>query len=148
MTEEFENLPLHRTWLDDIVDILMHRPNGQAEAEAIAKIKESIRLTPVYPPWIVTLLAAAYRESGDIGRSISAAKHSIRLSPVDLDARLILCSDYNIAGRREQAQRLVSDIVKIDPAFSIAKYAEYQPYKDKETLQRLCENLREAGLAE
>ena len=36
MTEEFENLPLHRTWLDDIVDILMHRPNGQAEVKAIA----------------------------------------------------------------------------------------------------------------
>lgn len=36
MTEEFENLPLHRTWLDDIVEILMHRPNGQAEVEAIA----------------------------------------------------------------------------------------------------------------
>ncbi len=36
MTEGFESLPLHRTWLDDIVDILMHRPNGQAEVEAIA----------------------------------------------------------------------------------------------------------------
>ncbi len=116
--------------------------------EAIAKIKETIRLTPVYPPWLVTLLAAAYRESGDVGRSISAAKHSIRLSPRDLDARLILCSDYNIADRREQAQRLASDIVNIDPAFSIAKYLEYQPYKDKETLRRLAENLREAGLAE
>ena len=36
MTEGFESLPLHRTWLDDIVEILMHRPNGQAEVEAIA----------------------------------------------------------------------------------------------------------------
>lgn len=36
MTEGVESLPLHRTWLDDIVDILIHQPNGVAEVEAIA----------------------------------------------------------------------------------------------------------------
>jgi len=117
-------------------------------SEAIARIKDSIRHTPVYPPWLVTLLAAAYRESGDIPRSISAAKHGMNLSPHDLDARLILCSDYMLAGRRKQAQRLAGDILELDPSLSIAKYGEHLPYKNMETLRRLEETLREAGLAE
>ncbi len=36
MSEGIESLPLHRTWLVDIVDILMRQPNGEAEVEAIA----------------------------------------------------------------------------------------------------------------
>ena len=136
------NCPTANGYLAYVLHYCGHSP------DAVGKIKEAIRLTPVYPPWLVTLLAAAYRESGDLGRSISTAKHSIGLSPRDLDARLILCSCYIVAGRREQAQRLASEIEKIDPSFSIARYAENQPYKNKETLRGLVENLREAGLAE
>ncbi len=67
-------------------------------AEAVTKLKEAIRITPVYPPWYMPLLAAAYRESGEVGQSITAARHGIRLSPGDLEPRLILCSDYVLAG--------------------------------------------------
>ncbi len=117
-------------------------------AEAAGRIREAIRITPVYPPWFVTLLAAAYRDSGEIGKSISAAQHGIRMAPGDRDTRLILCSDYSRSGQREQAQRLAQEVVAIDPAFSVAKYAESQPYRDGETLRRLVADLREAGLPE
>jgi adenylate cyclase len=43
---------------------------------------------------------------------------------------------------------LAQDIIGIDPSFSLAKYAESQPYKDAEMLERLIESLREAGLPE
>ncbi len=36
MTEGVESLPLHYTWLGDIVDIMIHQPNGVAEVEVIA----------------------------------------------------------------------------------------------------------------
>lgn len=116
--------------------------------EAITKVHEAIRMTPVYPPWYMTLLAAAYRDSGEIGKSISAAEHGIRLSPGDRDARLILCSDYSLAGQRQQAQRLAQEIIAIEPTFSIAKYAESQPYRHDATLRRLVDSLRKAGLPE
>ena len=31
--------------------------------EAVARVQEAMRITPVYPPWYMTVLAAAYRDS-------------------------------------------------------------------------------------
>ena len=115
-------------------------------AEAVAKVKEAIRITPVFPAWYMSLLAAAYRESGELGQSIAAARHGIRLSPADLDPRLILCGDYILAGQPEQAGQEAKAILAIDPAFSTSRYLAGQPYSDHRTLQRLADNLRESGL--
>lgn len=115
-------------------------------AEAIAKIQEAIRIAPVFPPWYITLLAAAYRDNGEIGKSISAAEHGLRLSPEDLDARLVLCSDYSLAGQHQQARKVAQDIVAIEPKFSLTKYAESKHYKDGQALTRLVDNLSAAGL--
>lgn len=117
-------------------------------AEAITKVQEAIRITPVYPPWYMTLLAAAYRDIGEIGKSISVAEEGIRLNSGDREVRLVLCSDYSLVGQRRQAQRTAQEIIAIEPTFSLAKYAESQPYKDEETLLRLLDNLRGAGLPE
>jgi len=115
-------------------------------AEAIAKIHEAIRITPVFPPWYMTLLAAAYRDNGQFGKSISAAEHSRRLSPDDGDARLVLCSGYSLAGQHQQARKVAQQIVAIEPQFSLARYAETQPYKDAEALTLLVDSLKAAGL--
>jgi adenylate cyclase len=117
-------------------------------AEAIAKVKEAIRITPVYPPWYMSLLAAAYRESGQLAQSVTAARHGIRLSPADTEPRLILCSDYVLAGQSQQAREVAQEIVAIEPTFSTGRYLAGQPYKEERTLQRLADSLREAGLPE
>jgi len=114
--------------------------------EAVTKVQEAIRITPVYPPWYMTLLAAAYRDSGEIGKSISAAEHGIELSRGELEARLVLCSDYSLAGQRQQAQRMAKEIIAVEPMLSLTRYAESQPYKHQATLRRLINSLREAGL--
>lgn len=115
-------------------------------AEAVTKLKEAIRITPVYPPWYMSLLAAAYRESGQVAQSMTAARHGIRLNPGDLEPRLVLCSAYVLAGQAQQARRAAQEIVAIDPTFSTARYVADQPYQDDRTLQRLADSLREAGL--
>ena len=115
-------------------------------AEAIAKVKEAMRIMLVYPPWFLTVLASAYREVGEIDHSISTAKQELELSPTDLDAHIILCSDYGATGLREEAEKTTNEIMRIDPTFSIAKYLEDQPYQDEVILNRLAESLRSAGL--
>ncbi|MCA1492044.1 adenylate/guanylate cyclase domain-containing protein [Ensifer sp. NBAIM29] len=115
-------------------------------SEAIAKVQEAMRITPVFPPWYMTLLAAAYRDTGEIAKSISAAGHSLKLNPGDCDALLVLCSNYSLLGQRQQAGKLAQEIVAIEPKFSLGRYAESQPYKDEEALARLIESLRAAGL--
>ncbi len=102
----------------------------------------------VYPPWFLTLLAAAYREIGDIDQSISMAKQVLELSPADVDARLVLCSDYSVAGLREEAEQVAREVVQIDPTFSIARYIENQPYRDQDRQGRLVNGFRNVGLPE
>jgi len=115
-------------------------------AEAVTQLKEAIRIAPVYPSWFLTLLAVAYRECGELGRSISAAQEAIRRSPDDLDARVILCTDYSLSGRKERAKTLAREILAINPVFSTAAYVEKEPYKDIATVSRLTESLLAAGL--
>lgn len=115
-------------------------------AEAITKLKEAIRITPVYPPWYMSLLAAAYRESGQVAQSIAAARHGIRLNPSDLEPRLVLCSDYVLAGQLQQAREAAQEIVAIDPTFSTGSYVADQPYRDERTLQLLADSLHQAGI--
>ena len=58
-------------------------------------------------------------------------------------------SDWRSGGyadRGQQAESLVKEILAIDREFSVAKYMESQPYKDRETLDRLTMSFREAGL--
>ena len=44
-------------------------------------MKSAIRLAPVYASWWVELLAIAYRDHGQFGQAISAAKEALRLNP-------------------------------------------------------------------
>ncbi len=115
-------------------------------AEAVAKVKESMRIMLFYPPWFLTLLAAAYREIGELDQSIATAKQELELSPTDRDARMVLCSVYDAAGLEEEAKKTAQEVMQIDPTFSITRYLENQPYKDETTVNRLVESLRNAGL--
>lgn len=117
-------------------------------AEAIAKVKEAMRIMLVYPPWFLTVLASSYRDIGEIEQSISTAKHELELSPSDLDALIVLCGDYSAAGQCEEATKTAQEILRANPAFSIKKYLKDQPYKDAVVLNRLAKNLRAAGLSD
>jgi class 3 adenylate cyclase/lipopolysaccharide biosynthesis regulator YciM len=116
--------------------------------EAVKNAREALQLERIYPPWLVNVLAAAYRDGGKVGLSIPAAKEAARLDPGQTDAKIILCSDYTLSGSRDQAQQMARDIVRIDPSFRLSTYAASQPYRDTATLDQLISNLREAGLPE
>jgi class 3 adenylate cyclase len=119
--------------------------SGDARA-AIKSIREALQLERVYPAWMIDVLAAAYRDCGEIQHSIPIAKESVRLDPRKNDARLILCSDYNLAADHDQARLIADEIVARDPAFSLSAFEKSQPYKDPAALERLTSALREAGL--
>jgi class 3 adenylate cyclase len=118
---------------------------GDAET-AVKLATEAISLERTYPPWLINVLAGAYRDAGDLAKSIPAARESVRLDPRTTDGRIILCSDYSLAGQRDEAERVAEDIVAIDPRFRLADFARTQPYKEAEVLERLVESLRKAGL--
>ena len=113
---------------------------------AVNSVREALQLEKIYPTWLIDVLAAAYRDCGEVGLSIPAAKESLRLNPQSNEARLILCSDYQLTADHDQARRIADEIIASDPEFRLSSYAKSQPYKNPATLKRLIGNLREAGL--
>jgi len=118
---------------------------GDAES-AVKSVQEALSIEKVYPAWLIDILAAAYRDCGEVELSVPAAKESIRLNPQNNDARLILCSDYALAADQDQARRVADEIIASDPAFRLSTYAKSQPYKNPAARERLIASLREAGL--
>jgi len=114
--------------------------------DAVKHAREALLIERIYPPWLINILAAAYRDSGKIGLSIPAAKEALRLEPEQTEARVILCSDYNLEGLRDSAQEAAKELIVADPTFRLSTYAERQPYKYQETLDQLIEVLSDAGL--
>lgn len=115
---------------------------------AVKSLREALQLEKNYPAWMINVLAAAYRDCGEVELSISAAKESMRLNPQKDDAQLILCSDYKLAADHEQARSTAANIIASNPTFSLADYARRQPYKHPASLNRVIDALREAGLPE
>lgn len=113
---------------------------------AVRSVKEALRLEKVYPAWLIDILAAAYRDSGDVDLSLPAAKESIRLNPQGNDARLILCSAYALSGSPDEARQVAEEIMSKDHTFRLSAYAENLPYKNPEMSERVISALRQAGL--
>ena len=114
--------------------------------EAIVRAKVAMRVMPNAPPWFNNVLAAAYREHGEIESSIATATNSILRDEGDIEARAILCSDHAMLVSLDDAKRVAQEILAIDPDFSLAHYAGTQPFRDEATLDRLIASLRRAGL--
>lgn len=76
----------------------------------------------------------------------TAAKEALRKKSDDIDARLVLIEVCRATGDADAARDLVQEVSKLKPEFSVAKWAETQPYKDLAVLERITANLRSAGL--
>ena len=114
--------------------------------EAIGRIKNGIRFSPVYAPWWVNILAAAYRDSEQFGLAISAAKEALRLNPGDRDGQITLASTCAASGWMDVAREIAGSILETDPGFTLSSYATTQPYADPETLAKIVADLGAAGL--
>lgn len=124
---------------------VVHNYCGSSE-KAVREVREALQLERVYPVWLLSALAAVYRDAGEVGLSIAAARETLRLEPGERDALLVLCSDYQLAGDHEGARRVAQDILDRDPDFRLAAFADSQPYKDPESLERILQALQDAGL--
>jgi hypothetical protein len=49
-------------------------------------------------------------------------------------------------GRKDDAEAAASEVLKIDPGFSVQDYGKTLPYKGKNDLNQVVEALHKAGL--
>jgi adenylate cyclase len=119
--------------------------SGRPE-EVLEFVKKAIRLNPIPPAYYLSYLGLAYRVSGQYEEAIPAYKKAIYKQPTFLFAHLGLAASYVLLGQEEKAHAEAAEVLKIDPEFSLERYAKTYPLKNKADLDRYVGALRNAGL--
>ena len=116
-------------------------------ADAADRMRQAMRITPVHPPWWKVVLAASCKEIRQWDEAITAANSALRIKPDDIDARLVLIEVCGATGNEGSAPEFVREVSTLRPDFSVSKWAETQPYRDRAVLERITATLHAAGLA-
>ena len=118
---------------------------GGRYEEGIAVMKKAMRLAPRPGNWMFRVIGEGYLMLGRYEEAIAAFKQSIGMTPDYLIPHVWLVAAYSELGRMEEAQAEVSEILRINPNFSLEGLPlEYTAHKDRP--DHLLDRLRKAGL--
>jgi adenylate cyclase len=119
--------------------------SGRA-AEALEPFATAMRLDPHYPNMLLHFLAQAQFSLGRYGAAANHLLDRIARNP-DTDAsRMLLAACYGHLGRTEDARAVWTELLKVNPDFSLTQRARVLPYKLASDFQRITAGLSKAGL--
>ncbi len=114
--------------------------------DVVVLLRKAMRLCPVYPAWYVGDLAWAYLLMNRLEDAIAAAQDAIRLDPDYVYTYMVLAIAFSELGREQEGRIAVENILRIEPDYSVHTFAETQPFRDPDVLDRQILGLRAAGL--
>jgi adenylate cyclase len=115
-------------------------------ADAADRVRQAMRFSPIHPPFFKSVLASSCKELREWDEAVRTAREVLRMKPDDVDARLVLIESCLATGDAASAGQFAEEIRKLQPDFSLQKWAARQPYRDPAVLERIVARLREAGL--
>jgi adenylate cyclase len=120
---------------------------GRAE-EAIPLFQKAIRLNPFGPSFLYRDFGTALQRAGRFEEAVSAYKKAIQVAPDDISAHMHLAATYSMMGREKEARSEASEVLRINPKFSVDSYAKSRAYlfKDQSEADKVVDALRKAGL--
>jgi len=107
--------------------------------KAIAAYKKAIRLDPMPPNSYFWSIGLSYAGIGNYAEGIAWCQKAIQQEPDSLPARIMMTGIYSLAGQEKRAQEQALEVLRINPDFSLERFA-------KRASPRLTEALRKAGL--
>jgi adenylate cyclase len=107
--------------------------------EAIPEYKIAIRLNPIPPGYYFWSLGLSYGATGQYDEGIAWCQKAIHMEPDSLLARIMMTAVYSWSGRDEEARAQAAEVLRINPDFSLEKFA-------KKAGPKLVSALRKAGL--
>jgi adenylate cyclase len=114
--------------------------------KAVGLIEKAIRLNPRYPTWYLLWLGGAYSGLDRFEEAIATLKKAVEREPHFLGPHLFLANTYSRSGREAEARAEVTEILRINPHFSLEGHRQRLAYKDPATTERIIAALRKAGL--
>jgi adenylate cyclase len=114
--------------------------------EAIGLIKKALRLNPVPPNWYSASLGNAYLMAERYGEAMEEFVKTLEASPDFLLAHIGLIACYSLMGLKQELAGTVAKVLRIDPEFSLDRFAKAMPFMNQDVLQSMLTVLREIGL--
>ncbi len=114
--------------------------------EALALAQKAMRFSPLHPSWYLGVAAHAYRLLEHYEDAVTIYQRSIKQTPGYISPRIGLTACYAAMGRLEEARTQATQVLQLDPGFSIKRYANALTYRLPEHAKRSLDALREAGL--
>ena len=118
--------------------------------EAIAMYKQGMRIHPYYPAWFLWFLmrsylhAELYDEAFATGKILLERCEKGELNPII--PHILLAEAYMHIGKQKEAIEQATEVLKINPRFTLEKWQKSQPYQNPADLERRLVALRKAGL--
>jgi adenylate cyclase len=114
--------------------------------EGIPILKKAIRLNPFPPASYFSSLGRSYMMTGRYEEAIKTYEKSLGVNPDFLPARLGLTATYILSDKAAEAKVAATEVLSIDPKFSLEHFAKTRPYKNKADIDHYVAALRKAGL--
>ncbi len=111
--------------------------------ESIPEYKIAIRLNPIPPNNYLFGIAKSYAKMGQYEEAITWGKKAVRQKPNSFLAHIILTEIYCLSGRYEEARAQAAEVLRIQPKFTLDKWAKKVKGPDKE---KVIDAMRKAGL--
>jgi adenylate cyclase len=109
---------------------------------SVQLMKRAMRLNPYFPDWYLWYLGNAYFTMGDYRETVQTLNKMRDKS----EAHRLLASSYALLGRIREARYHASQVLAVQPDFSIEHWRKVPPDKDTATLELFLKGLRKAGL--
>jgi adenylate cyclase len=114
--------------------------------EAIPFFQKAIRLNPHGPIFYYRNLGGVLWMTGRYEEAVSAFKKVIQRSPNHITVHLGLAATYIMMNREKEARAEAAEVLRLDPNFSLDRFAKVYPYKDQSVTDNLINACRKAGL--
>jgi adenylate cyclase len=115
--------------------------------EAIELLKKAMRLHPHYPAWYPQYLGNAYTQTQQYDLALSGFRDVLARAPHQYWGHFGSAIVYVRLGNLEEARRQLEKALALEPKLTLEGYAvSERNHKNPETLERVLEDLRRAGL--
>ncbi len=122
-----------------------HAGNPQ---EALRVLEKAKRLNPYPNAGTLGVLGLAHFLAGDLERAIEVYEAARDVNPELLGNQIYLTAVLSRSGRQDDAEWQATEVLTLNPDFSVERWTRTQPYKDPAERSRLREDLLRAGLPE
>ena len=118
---------------------------GRTE-DALAAAAQALRLKPNMVDAHLDSVGAAYATAGRPEEAIAPLQRYLSRYPDLLGAHLTLAAVYSELGKEAEAHAEATEVLRINPKFSLEVHKQRMPIKDPAVLERHIAALRKAGL--